>query len=205
MANGRNADPAVVADKMSRIRDAHVAPLNRLADNIADSQGLPRGHVPYVDPDQGGVKARLLVLLDNPSTKAEAGTGSGLLSLDNNDRTARNCREAYARHNVSWSDVVHWNVVPFPVAGAKNGGSTPAERSQAAQWTEQFVDLCPRVEFVLLLGVAARDGWDRATIDRDILVLPGKIPHCSDRGLNSAGGRERFESAVAQASTLLND
>lgn len=205
MANGRNADPAVVADKMSRIRDIHVAPLNRLADNIADSLGLPRGHVPYVDPDQGGVNARLLVLLDNPSTKAEAGTGSGLLSLDNNDRTARNCREAYARHKVSWSDVVHWNVVPFPVAGAKNGGSTPAERAQAAQWTEQFVDLCPRVEFVLLLGVAARDGLDRATIDRDFLVLPGKTPHCSDRGLNSAGGRERFESAVAQASTLLND
>ncbi|WP_346425944.1 hypothetical protein [Williamsia sp. 1135] len=69
MANGRNAEPAVVADKMSRIRDAHVAPLNRLADNIADSQGLPRGHVPYVDPDQGGVNARLLVLLDNPSRK----------------------------------------------------------------------------------------------------------------------------------------
>ncbi|MCZ4552246.1 uracil-DNA glycosylase [Gordonia rubripertincta] len=190
---------------MSRIRDIHVAPLNRLADNIADSLGLPRGHVPYVDPDQGGVNARLLVLLDNPSTKAEAGTGSGLLSLDNSHRTARNCREAYARHKVSWSDVVHWTVVPFPVAGAKDGGSTPAERSQAAQWTEQFVDLCPRVEFVLLLGGAARDGWDRATIDRDLVVLPGMIPHCSDRGLNSAGGRERFESAVAQASTLLND
>ena len=166
MSNGRNCHPAVVAEKKTRIRDNHVAPLNSLADRIADSVGLPHGHVPYVDPDQGGTKARVLVLLDNPSTKAEAGTGSGLLSLDNNDRTARNCREAYERAGVSWSDVVHWNVVPFPVAGVKNGGSTPAERARSAQWTREFVALCPNLEIVLLLGVAARDGWERAGIER---------------------------------------
>lgn len=202
--NGRNADPAVVAEKMSRIRDPHVAPLNALADRIADSVNLPRGHVPYVDPDAGGTRARVLVLLDNPSTKAESGTGSGLLSLDNNDRTARNCREAYTRVGIAWSDVVHWNVVPFPVAGVKNGGSTAAERTRAVPWTREFVDLCPNLEMVLLLGAAARDGWTRTDLDRNLSVLPGKIPHCSDRGLNSAGGRERFEAAIAHISDQLS-
>lgn len=62
-------------------------------------------------PDQGGIRARMLVLLDNPSTKAEADRGSGPLELDNNDRTARNIREAYARYGVDNSDIVHWNVV----------------------------------------------------------------------------------------------
>ena len=198
MPNGRNADPAVVASKMARIRNPHVQPLNDLADRIADSVGLPHGHVPYVDPDQGGIGARVLVLLDNPSTKAEAGTGSGLLSLDNDDRTARNCREAYARHGVPWSQVVHWNVVPFPVAGVKNGGSTATERARAVRWTREFVDQCPDLEAVLLLGAAARDGWARAGIDRGLYIFPGKIPHCSDRGLNSPGGRERFEAAIEQ-------
>lgn len=94
IANGRNADPVVVEEKKRRIRAPHVEQLNDLADRIADAEGLPLGYVPYADPDLGGVEARMLVLLDNPSTKAEAGTGSGLLSLDNNDRTARNCREA---------------------------------------------------------------------------------------------------------------
>lgn len=92
--NGRNADPSVVAAKMARIREPHVAPLNELADRVADAEGLHRGEVPYVDPDTGGINARMLVLLDNPSTKAESTSGSGLFSLDNNDRTARNCREA---------------------------------------------------------------------------------------------------------------
>lgn len=140
----------------------------------------------------------MLVLLDNPSTKAEAGTGSGLLSLDNDDRTARNCREAYARHGIDWADVVHWNVVPFPVAGVKNGGSTPAERARAVRWTREVVDLLPSLEIVLLLGAAARDGWKRAGVDKDGLYVPeGNVPHCSMRGLNTAGGRQRFESAVA--------
>ena len=204
MSNGRNADPAVVAEKKTRIRDNHVAPLNSLADRIADAVGLPHGHVPYVDPDQGGINARVLVLLDNPSTNAEAGTGSGLLSLDNNDRTARNCRKAYDRAGISWGDVVHWNVVPFPVAGVKNGGSTPAERARSAQWTREFVALCPNLEIVLLLGVAARDGWERAGIERDMYVVPGNIPHCSDRGLNSPGGRERFDNAVTTIAQILS-
>ena len=87
---GRNAAPGVVDAKMARIREPHVLALNELADAIADYYDLPRGHIPYVDPDVGGVNARMLVLLDNPSSKAKAGTGSGLLSLDNDDRTARN-------------------------------------------------------------------------------------------------------------------
>ncbi len=202
--NGRNADPKVVAAKLARIREPHVAPLNELADRVADAEGRRRGEVPYVDPDTGGINARMLVLLDNPSTKAESTSGSGLLSLDNNDRTARNCREAYARHGVDWGDVVHWNVVPFPVAGVKNGGSTTTERARAAGWTREVVNLLPKLEIVLLLGGSARDGWRRASITRAGIYVPaGKIPHCSMRGLNTAGGRERFEAAIADVSTRL--
>ncbi|MBD0862472.1 uracil-DNA glycosylase [Gordonia sp. zg691] len=204
MSNGRNADSNFLAAKLARIREPHVAPLNALADRVADAEGLPHGEVPYVDPDAGGVAARMLVLLDNPSTKAESNTGSGLLSLDNNDRTARNCREAYMRHGVDWADVVHWNVVPFPVSGGKNGGSTPAERARGVRWTREMVNLLPDLEIVLLLGAAARDGWRRAAIARpDIYVPAGKIPHCSMRGLNTDGGRERFESAIADVSQRL--
>ncbi|MBE5469552.1 uracil-DNA glycosylase [Mycobacteroides abscessus] len=204
IVNGRNADQAVVDEKMRRIRDPHVKPLNDLADRIADAEGLPHGHVPYVDPDVGGVNARMLVLLDNPSTKAEPHTGSGLLSPDNNDWTARNIREAYARHGVDHGDVVHWNVAPFPVAGVKNGGSTAAERARAARWTREVVELLPNLEIVLLLGAAARDGWKRAGITRtDLYVPPGNIPHCSMRGLNANGGREAFEKAIATVAGLM--
>lgn len=146
----------------------------------------------------------MLVLLDNPSTKAEAGTGSGLLSLDNNDRTARNCREAYARRHVDWKHVVHWNVVPFPVAGVKNGGSTPTERQRGVPWTREVVKLLSNLEIVLLLGTAAGDGWKRAAITQTgVYVVPGNIPHCSMRGLNTNGGRAVFEKAIETVAVLL--
>jgi len=104
--NGRNGDPAFLATKKDRIREARVAPLNALADRIADVRNLPHGHVPYVDPDLGGIAARVLVMLDNPGTRARAGTGSGLLSLDNDDPTARRLREAYERQDIAWTDIV---------------------------------------------------------------------------------------------------
>jgi uracil-DNA glycosylase len=143
-------------------------------------------------------------MLDNPSTNAEAGTGSGLLSLDNNDRTARNLRQAYQRHNVAWKDVVPWNAVPFPVAG-KNGGSTAAERQQGAPWIREFVSRCQNLQIVLLLGRAAEDGWKRAGVTSGLTVVPGPVPHCSPRGLTTADARQRFEDAIAYLAHALND
>lgn len=92
---GRNTDPEALTEKKRHLREPHVLPFTLLADSIADAEGMDRGLVPYVDPQLGGVDARVLVLLDNPSTKAEAGTGSGLLSLENDDRTAKNCAAFY--------------------------------------------------------------------------------------------------------------
>ncbi|WP_330981740.1 uracil-DNA glycosylase [Mycobacterium triplex] len=199
---GRNADPEVLAAKHLRIRELHVAPLNELADTIADVRGLPRSYIPYVDPDCGGVHARALVMLDNPSTNAEAGTGSGLLSLDNNDRTARNLRQAFQRHDIAWKDVVPWNAVPFPVAG-KNGGPTAAERQQGAPWIKEFVSRCPNLEIVLLLGRAAEDGWKRAGVATAFTLVPGPVPHCSPRGLTTANARQRFDDAIAYLANVL--
>lgn len=176
--------------------------MNDLADRIADARGLARGLVPYVDPDLGGVHARALVLLDNPSRKAEAGMGSGLLSLDNDDRTAKACREAYARHGVEWNDVVHWNVCPFPTAG-KDGASKASERADGARWVRELVSLCPDLEVVLPLGRAAEDGWKRARVATGAYVFPPGVPHCSQRGLSTAASRERFETAIATLAGLL--
>jgi hypothetical protein len=201
--NGRNGDAAFLAAKRARIREPHVRPLNDLADRIADTVGLAHGDVPYVDPDSGGIRARVLVMLDNPGTKAKSGSGSGLLSLDNDDPTARRLRETYQRHHVASADLVGWNAVPFPTAGR---GSTAAERRDGAPWIREFISLCPGLEYVLPLGAAARDGWKRAALSSPGLV-PGitwDVPHCSRLGLNQPGARERFDKAIEYLARALN-
>ncbi|QTJ65233.1 uracil-DNA glycosylase [Rhodococcus sp. ZPP] len=192
--------------KHARVWEPHVAPINHLANRIADAEGIPRGHVPYVDPDLGGIHARVLVLLDNPSRKAKAGTGSGLLSLDNDDRTAWTCRLAYKEAGVDWRSVVHWNSCPFPTA-SKGPRSLDSERARAARWTRELVTLCSNLEFVLLLGGPARDGWRRAGRPSSLVVIgQGRdIPHCSGQGIATADAKKRFYGAIAELAGRLRN
>lgn len=131
---------------------------------------------------------------------------SGLLSLDNNDATARNCRVAYEGVGIDWKSVVHWNVCPFPTANTENAGSLPAERERGVQWTRRVLALCSDVEIVLPLGAMARDGWKRAGIQNaDVYDFAGrKIPHCSNRGFNAVkGNRDVFYEAIRDLKRFL--
>lgn len=201
---GRNADPDALAVKRSHLWDDHVALLNNLADAVAASEDLTPGLVPYVDPQLGGINASVLALLDNPSTKAEAGTGSGLLSLENDDPTARNCAALYNEFGLEPELVVHWNVAPAPIVGKKNGRSSPAERERGAQWLKQLVDLLPNLQVVLLMGDMARDGWRRSSLSRAGVLIPSTVPHPSNRGLNNPGGRERLRHALAVTKSVID-
>ena len=169
---GRNTDPAALAVKNAHIRDRHVAPLNDLADRVADVEGIARGLVPYIDPQLGGVEATVLALLDNPSTKAEAGSGSGLLSLENDDHTARFCATKYNDYGLTPDEVVHWNVAPAPIAGPKNGQSSAAERDRGARWLHELLELLPNLQVILLMGGKARDGWRRSGLAPANLLIP---------------------------------
>jgi uracil-DNA glycosylase len=63
--------------------------------------------VPNVDPNDGGVNARVLVLLETPGPKAVA---SGFVPRDNPDPTARNLGLLLDDVGFLRSDVVTWNV-----------------------------------------------------------------------------------------------
>lgn len=201
---GRNADPAVVALKHAHFRDPHVAPINALADRVADAEGIARGLVPYVDPQMGGVDATVLALLDNPSTKAEAGTGSGLLSLENDDATARLCAAQYNDFGLAPGQVVHWNVAPAPVAGVKNGASSDAERARGARWLRELLELLPNLQVVLLMGNNARDGWTRSGLSPAGVVIPAEVPHPSGRGMGNTDAHLRLHRGLVATMTALH-
>ena len=79
-------DPDFLAVKQGRLREEHVAPLQALVDEIRQDRDTDA--VPYVDPDSGGVGARVLFIVESP-----AGPGalrSGMLSPNDDDETAAN-------------------------------------------------------------------------------------------------------------------
>lgn len=201
---GRNAEPAVVALKHAHIRDRHVAPINALADRVADAEGIARGLVPYVDPQLGGIDATVLALLDNPSTKAEAGTGSGLLSLENDDPTARNCAKVYNAFGLTPDKVVHWNVAPAPIAGAKNGRSSAPERVRGARWLRELLKLLPNLRVILLMGDMARDGWMKSGLAPAGVVIPADVPHPSGKGMANTDAHLRLHRGMVATMTALD-
>jgi len=77
--------------RTARIREPHVAPLSELVDRMRKERG-PDCHIPYFDPCDGGIHARILILMEAPGPKAIGPNtgGSGFVSRNNADPTASN-------------------------------------------------------------------------------------------------------------------
>ncbi len=208
-----NADRVVVEAKHARLRagEPHVAPLVELADRIAIARGLPSGQaeVPYPDPDGGGVHARALFLLSDPGPATDLdharGNGSGLLSIDNDDPTAQRLWGTYKDVGLERRQCLHWNAVPFPIAGRQ---PSTTEKNEATAWTIELLRMLPRLRIVVLMGRVAEDSWRRAT---EQVTTPGvhvlRTVHPSNRGMNGGLGRtantERLTAVMREVAALV--
>ena len=145
-------DPDFLAAKQARLWEPHVAPLNRLVQRIVEAG---KGDVPFIDPDSGGIAARVLFLLEAPARAAAH--GSGMLSADNDDTTAAHVWEGYQLSGLPRGWGVHWNAVPWYVGkGEKIRAVTPAEVTEGLTWLSELLDLLPELRVVLAMGVPAR-------------------------------------------------
>ncbi|WP_033438876.1 uracil-DNA glycosylase [Saccharothrix sp. NRRL B-16314] len=197
-----NKSTAVVQTKLARLGEPHIAPLVALADEIARSRGLTPGDVPYPDPDFAGVDAEALVLLKSPGPGATKKHGSGLLSPENNDPTAARAHAEYERVGVDWHRVVHWNTVPWPTATDQPSAD---DLRDARAWLPKILDLVPGIKAVLLMGVIARDEWNRpgntAGVGRRVHVITSPMP--SPMGLRHVGAHERVREAFDRLAEVL--
>ena len=100
--------PGEVARRHAMLRRPHVAPLAAYVAGLRD-----RGEVPDVDPLDGGIAARLLLLLEKPGPKTSpARGGSGFVSADNDDPTAAAAWRFAREAGIERRDRIVWNVAP---------------------------------------------------------------------------------------------
>ena len=186
-------DANVLAAKRARLWEPHVAPVNHLVDEIADSG---KGDVPYIDPDSGGVHARVMFLLEAPARAAAH--GSGMLSADNDDSSAQHVWEAYAAAGLPRNWGIHWNTVPWYVGTReKIQAVTKLEVSEGLQWTARLLDLVPDLRVLVAMGVPAKSAAKHLAADlssRGVQVLG--TWHPSQRNYNS---RPQARPDVARA------
>ncbi len=141
-APNSHQDPAVLAAKFERLHEPHIAPVTQFVDDIREQMELD---VPYVDPDSGGVGARVVFLLRSPG-KATSGQ-TGLLSVDNTGPTAANLWQAHAESGLPREWALHWNAVPW-YSEEKQAGSD----DDVNHFLQQLLELLPEIRVLVAVG-----------------------------------------------------
>ncbi len=217
----QHKDLAFLAAKRERLWEAHVAPINLFVDQVrreieaeqaaAASPGSEPAEVlvPYVDPDSGGTRAKVLLLLESPARPAALATGSGMLSADNNDGSAENVWLAYEASGLPRTYGLHWNAVPWFVGSSdRNAGVTNAQVERGRPYLLRLLNLAPDVRVLVALGKRAREsaaGNHEQLTARGIRVL--NSPHPSPRWRNRTQGASLIEinSHFAEALRIVLD
>ncbi|GEP09963.1 uracil-DNA glycosylase [Methylobacterium gnaphalii] len=195
------ADPAAVAARHALAGAAHIRPLRDLADRIAAERGAP---VPSPDPLDGGIGARLLLLLETPGPSIAR---TGYVSRDNPTGTAANLFRFLAEAGIARADTLIWNAVPWVIhaEGALNRAPRRSEQRWAEPYLAPLIDLLPNLAVVVLAGRFA--GAVRAPLER---LRPGlpivAVPHPSPTYVcTSPSVPERILAGLAQARALVAD
>ncbi len=154
----RQADAVERRHALLATRPAHMAAL--IDYNEALRRQKPDWKVPDLDPASGGTEARALFLLEKPGPKADRGTGSGFISVHNDDPTARATYDfALVRNRLP----LHWclfaNVIPWwdgtiKIGAGQHGLSTAA--------ITRLLALLPDLRAIVLVGATAQTAWDKS-------------------------------------------
>jgi hypothetical protein len=149
-------DIAFRGEQWRRRYDDHIAPINRLVDEL--NADPIRDGAPYVAPLYGGVNARLLSVLRDPGPKTQGSQGgSGFICLENDDPTAEfMCRLIYDAR-ISAQEAIPWNAYPWYI----NRAPKAAELEAGIEPLLSLIRLLPNLRVVMLHGGSAHDSWRR--------------------------------------------
>ena len=160
--------------------------------------------VPFFDPADAGVEAKLLVLLEAPGPMTNNRgdrPGSGFISVDNNDPTAENLWNLRREFGLD-SDVLLWNIVPWYL-GPTSVHPNAEQIAQGSLELRRLIALLPELTTVLTCGVPATKGWQRHIAphaDQDLTVI--ETWHPSPLAMAAPGKREGLRKAFERAARL---
>jgi len=186
----------------------HVKPVNALVKELTDSSGL--GPVPYVAPVFGGVDARVLCIQQAPGPMTDKRRGgSGFLSPDNRDATAKRFATLLDGAGIPVCQILAWNAYPWYPKGELRA----AELKDGVEPLRRLVGLLPRLRVVMLLGGNAKDVWRRLERRHPELVLQLEVVRTfltSDRALIGrpevrAERMAALEEAFARTARILQE
>ena len=193
------ADPEVFAARRALLDRPHLRLLLELAKRIACERGAA---VPAPDPLDGGIDARLLLLLETPGPAIGR---TGIVSRDNPTGTAANLFRFLREAGIPRSDTLIWNAVPWVIhqPAAKNRAPRRQEVATALPYLGPLLDLLPNLTAIVLAGRVAGGMVTPLRALRPGLPVFA-IPHPSPTYVcTSPKVAERIRSGLAEAVACL--
>jgi uracil-DNA glycosylase len=155
-------------------RAPHMAPLRDLTARLRAETGRP---VPEADPVDGGVAARVLLLLETPAPRI------GIVSRDNAGGTAANLRRFLGEAGLARQDLLLWNLIPWMIhaPGARNRAPLAAEARAGRAWLPALLELLPALRVAVLAGRFAAQAEEALRAARPgfaVRLMPHPSPNC---------------------------
>ena len=193
------SDPAQLAARRALVEAPHIAPIRVLARRVSAERDAP---VPDPDPLDGGVNARMLLLLETPGP---AVVRTGFVTRDSATGTAANLFRFLAEAGIARADTLIWNVVPWVIhaPGALNRAPRRAELRAAEPYLAPLLDLLPGLAVAVLAGRFAGEARPALASLRPGLPVIG-VPHPSPTYVcTSPSVPERIRAGLAEAAVIL--
>lgn len=175
-------------DRLKKRFESRVAKLNNFVEQVRQETG--KGcQIPYFDPEDGGVEARCLFLFEAPGPNAvdtDPHKGSGFISRDNDDQTAKNFNCLNKKAGLDRQQTVLWNIVPWYIS-KKPGKKIPKKDIvKGTECLEQLLCLpeLRHLQIIVLAGNTAKrvEGFLRVKFDSiDIVMMPHPSPQFVNR------------------------
>jgi uracil-DNA glycosylase len=192
--------PAACAARREQLAEGHVSPLR---DFVAELRSRTGKVTPEFDPWDGGIRAKVLYLLEAPGRRA---VGSGFVSRNNPDETAKNFFILNREAGIARRDSVIWNVVPWYIGDEQR--IRAARTSDVREGTESLAKLLllfSDLRAIVLVGRKA----ERAMPMLNNITLQTKVfacPHPSPVFVNrSKGNRDRILQVLLEVAEHLYD
>ncbi|MCW8060212.1 uracil-DNA glycosylase family protein [Agrobacterium tumefaciens] len=182
--------------RLAILDSPHMRPLNDYRNRLRKVSGRD---IPNFDPFDGGVSARLLILLETPGPSAVT-CDRRFVSIDNPTGTAKNLRDALAHAGIKRHEIIVWNTVPW--VRLTKTPITIAERSDGIDGLADLLPMLSAVKAAVLAGAVA--GEARQVIEQAGIetIL---APHPSPVRINTSPTlRERLYAAFVAAGKTLD-